>query len=145
MYRGCVLTGIVWMGLLGAVPLQTPAAESPVDTEKITKEARETLEATKQYTARQKEVFQRKAQEEFEAIQRQMTLLRTKAHEASAGARADLERSLKELDRKKEAVRKQLDEFKTAQDSALEGIQMKVRKALSELQESFARVRGQLP
>jgi hypothetical protein len=39
------------------------AAESEANAEKVAKEAREAIEATKEYTAQQTDAFQRKAQE----------------------------------------------------------------------------------
>ena len=71
MNRSHTFVGIVWIGIVGIIPLQGMATEPPVGTEKIAKEARETIEATKQYTAQQKELFQGKVHEELVAVQRQ--------------------------------------------------------------------------
>jgi peptidoglycan hydrolase CwlO-like protein len=74
-----------------------------VDT--IAKEARETIEATKEYTAQQKDAFQRKAQEELSAIQGQIGALRGKVRNVSASTRADLQKSIDELEKKKRRSR----------------------------------------
>ena len=69
-------------------------SELPVTPGTITREA---IEATARYTTQQKDAFQRKAQEEFEAIQKQMATLQGKAGKASVSARTELQQSLHEL------------------------------------------------
>jgi hypothetical protein len=131
----------LWCGLISA---GVEAGEKPVTTDTITKEARETIEATAQYTAQQKEAFQRKAQEELDAIQKQMAALQGKADKASASARTELQKSIHDLEVKKEAVKKQLDGLKSATDAKWDELRAGVHSAIEEMNQSFQRLRSKL-
>ncbi|MBH0192902.1 MAG: hypothetical protein HP492_14335, partial [Nitrospira sp.] len=67
-----------WITIAGMVLVMGAARGSFAGTETITKEAKETLEATKQYTIEKKEAFQRKAQEELAVVHKQIGALREK-------------------------------------------------------------------
>ena len=145
MNRGNSLWGIVWMGIIWAIPVQGLAAEPAVGTEKITKEARETIEATKQYTAQQKEAFQRKAHEELVAIQKRIIALRGKATEASASTRAGLQKSLNDLEKKRDAAKDKLDELRAATDVKWGEVKAGMNNALDELKNSYQKALSHLP
>ena len=87
MNRGCMLAGIVWMGLLGAVPLQGLAAEQSVDTNMAT--------------------------------------------------RAELQKSISELEKKKDAAKHKLDELGSATDSKWNDMKAGMTSALDELHHSY--------
>jgi len=91
----------VWVAIMGIALVMGVARVSFAGTETIAKEAKETLEATKQYTVEQKEAFQRKAQEELAVVQKQIGMLREKGQEVSAATRVELQKSIGELERKK--------------------------------------------
>lgn len=131
----------LWCGLAAA---GVEASEKTVTPDTITKEARETIEVTAQYTAQQKEAFQRKAQEELEAIQKQMAALQGKADKASASARTELEKSIRELEVKKEAVKQQIDGLKSATDAKWNEMKASVHSAIEEMHQSFQRLRSKL-
>ncbi|TKS60368.1 MAG: hypothetical protein EWM72_01406 [Nitrospira sp.] len=145
MNRGIMLLGIVWIGIVGGIPLPGMAAESPVDTEKIAKEARETIEATKQYTAQQKELFQRKVHEELVAIQKQIIALRGKASEASATAKTELQKSVDELEKKKDSAKNKLEELRAATDAKWNDVKAGMNSALDELKNSYQKALSHLP
>src|SRR5690349_25155214 len=106
-----------WIAIVGiALVLGVPHV-SFAGTETITKEAKETLEATKQYTIEQKEAFQRKAHEELAIIQKQIGTLREKEREVSAATRAELQKSIDELEKKKEAAKHELEQLRAVTDS----------------------------
>ncbi|THJ23614.1 MAG: hypothetical protein CAF44_002470 [Nitrospira sp. CG24D] len=136
---GLFLLGF-WLTTIGV-----EAGEKPVTPGTIAKEARETIDATAQYTAKQKEAFQRKAQEELEAIQKQMAALQGKADKASASARTELQKSIHELEVKKEAVKQQLDGLKSATDAKWDEMRAGVHSAIEEMNQSFQRLRSKLP
>ena len=132
----------LWCGLIS---VSVEAGEKPVTPDTITREARETIEATARYTAQQKEAFQRKAQEELEAIQQQMAALQGKADKASASARTELRKSIHDLEVKKEAVKQQLDGLKSATDAKWNEMRAGVHSAIEEMNQSFQRLRSKLP
>lgn len=130
--------------LYGLVSAGVEAGEQPVTPGTIAKEARETIEATAQYTTQQKEAFQRKAQDELEAIQKQMAAMQAKADKASVSARAELQKSIRELEVKKEAARKQLDGLKSATDAKWSEVKAGVHDAMEEMNQSYQRLRAKL-
>ncbi len=145
MNRGNPLLDLVWIGIIGVVPLQGMAAEPPVDTEKIAKEARETIEATKQYAVQQKEAFQRKAHEELVAIQKQIIALRGKASETTAVTRTELQKSMNELEKKWGSAKNKLDEMRAATDAKWTDLKAVMNSALDELKNAYLKALSHLP
>jgi chromosome segregation ATPase len=140
MTCAAVLTASV-VGISGA----GLAADQPTGTEKITKETREAVEATKEYTVQQKEAFQRKAHEELVAIQKQIQALRKKAAEASSATRAEVQKSIAELEKKKDAAKNKLDELRDATDAKWTEVKSGVNSALEELKQSYQKALSRLP
>jgi uncharacterized protein YukE len=141
--RLAILITFVMVGWI--FPWSRPAAESTASAEKVAKEARETLEATKQYTAQQKEAFERKAHEELVAIQRQINGLRGKVTEASESTRAELQKSLNELEQKKDRVKQKFDELKGTTDAKWHDVQEGMNNALNELKRSYQKLLSRMP
>lgn len=132
---------VIWRGLLAA---GVEAVEQPVTSGTIVNEAREAIGATVRYTTQQKEALQRKAQEELEAIQKQMEALQGKADKASASARTELQQSIHVLEEKKGAVRKQLDGLKSASDAKWNEMKAGVHTTIEEMNQSYQRLRFKL-
>ena len=145
MNRGWLAVGALLAAFASVVPLSGMAAETTAGAEKVAKEALEAIEATKEYTAQQKEAFQRKAQDELAAVQRQIIGLREKIVKASESTRADLQKSLHELDKKKDGVRERLDALKVATDEKWHGVKDEMNKALNELQPSYRKLLSHMP
>jgi peptidoglycan hydrolase CwlO-like protein len=114
-------------------------------TDTITKEAKETLEATKQYTIEQKEAFQRKAHEELAVVQKQIGALREKGHDVSAATRAELQKSINELEKKKDAAKHELEQLRTVTDSKWAAMKTNVNSALDDLKRSYQKAVSRLP
>jgi ABC-type phosphate transport system auxiliary subunit len=130
----------VWVVLgLGMVP------DSLAGGDTIAREARETVEAAKEYTAHQKDAFQRKAQEELSAIQSQIETLRGKARNVSASTRAELQKSIDELDKKKEGVKDRLDALRDATDAKWHTIKTAVDTAFDEMKGSYQKALSRVP
>ena len=143
---GCSwLRGVCWVPVAGLMVCQNVGAESTTGPDRIVKEARETIEATKEYTDQQKTAFQRKAQEELAALHQQIAVLRGKVEDASASTRAELQKSLNELEKKKDGVRKQLDELRHTTDRKWQEVQDGMNGALHELQQSYQKLLSRIP
>jgi hypothetical protein len=140
----CVRYGS-WIAIAGMVLVMGSASVSFAGTEKITKEAKETLEATKQYTIEQKEAFQRKAHEELAVIQKQIGVLREKGHEVSAATRVDLQKSIDELEKKKDAAKLELEQLRAVTDSKWDAMKSDVNSALEDLKRSYQKAVSRLP
>jgi hypothetical protein len=136
--RWIIGLSVAWCGLISA---GVDAGEQPVTPGTITREA---IEATARYTTQQKEAFQRKAQEEFETIQKQMAALQGNADKASVSARAELQKSIHELEEKKGAARKQLDGLKSASDATWNEMKAGVHAAIEEMNQSYQRLRSKI-
>ncbi|MDX2251896.1 MAG: hypothetical protein NW202_06395 [Nitrospira sp.] len=135
----------VWIAIAGMALVMGVARVSSAGTETVTKEAKETLEATKQYTIEQKEAFQRKAQEELAVVQKQINLLRGKGQEVSAAARAELQKSIDELEKKKDAAKHELEQLRAVTDSKWAAMKTNVNSALEDLKSSYQKALSRLP
>lgn len=133
--------GVAWLTTLLCAQV---SAEQPSGTDTLTREARGAVEAAKEYTAQQKAAFQRKAQAELAAIQKQMTILQSKVAEASAASRTELQASIAELEKKKEAVKGKLEELRSATDAKWAQAKAGVNSALDELNRSYQKARAYL-
>lgn len=131
-----LLTGALCLG---------PTISSPADTGKITKEARETVEAVQEYTIQQKEAFQRAAHEELTAVQKQITVLQGKVRGMSASARADLQESINELEKKRDKMKEQLKEMQTTTDEKWHAIRSSVETAIEELKDACRKAMSRVP
>ncbi|HEX5646184.1 MAG TPA: hypothetical protein VFX56_04375 [Nitrospira sp.] len=134
-----------WVAIMGLALVMGVARVSFAGTDTITKEAKETLEATKQYTVEQKEAFQRKAQEELAVIQKQINILRGKGHEVSAATRAELQKSIDELEKKKDAAKHELEQLRAVTDSKWATMKADVNSALEDLKRSYQKALSRLP
>lgn len=134
-----------WITIAGTVLVMGAAGVSFAGTETITKEAKETLEATKQYTIEQKEAFQRKAQEELAVVHKQIGTLREKGHEVSAATRAELQKSIDELEKKKDAAKRELEQLRMVTDSKWAAMKTNVNSALEDLKSSYQKALSRLP
>lgn len=145
MNRGWLAAGAVSVVVASLIPWSGMAAESTASAEKVVKETQEAIEATKEYTVQQKEAFQRKAHEELTAIQRQIIRLREKIAKASESTRADLQKSLNELEKKKDGVKERLDELKGATDAKWHEVREGMNDALNELKHSYQKLLSHMP
>jgi len=133
-----MLYGIVGIGLL-AMPVVVAAgsSEKPVTGGAVIREAKEAVTATKDYTIQQKDVFQRKVQAELDEMQVRITQLRGQVEHASASARAEIQESIVELEKKKELASKKAQEIHSATASSWEQVQSKAVAAMDDLRESL--------
>ncbi|MGE0470939.1 MAG: hypothetical protein Nkreftii_001544 [Candidatus Nitrospira kreftii] len=145
MSRSSIMVIAAILAVVGITPAPRIAAEPTSSADKVVKEAQETVEATREYTAQQKEIFQRKAQEELVAIQEQILGLRGKIAKASESTRGDLQKSLNELEKKKDGVKEKLDELKSTGDAKWHELREGMHAALNELKYSYRKLLSHLP
>ena len=132
------LCGVVGIGLLAMpVVVAAGASEKPVTGETVIREAKEAVTATKDYTIQQKDAFQRKVQTELDEMQVRITQLRGQVEHASASARAEIQKSIEELEKKKELASKKAQEIHSATASSWEQVQSKAVAAMDDLRESL--------
>ena len=137
---------VLWGVIVGCVVVMGPETESRAGSDAISKEAKETtVEATKKYTAQQKEAFQQKVQEELSAVQRQIAMLQGKARDVSAGVRADLQRSIDELEKQKEKAKEKLATLRDATDDRWSAMKSGVDATLNDMKQTYRKALAHLP
>jgi ribosome-interacting GTPase 1 len=140
------LWGIVGIGLL-AIPVVVTAGASdkPVTGDTVIRETQEAVTATKDYTIQQKDAFQRKVQTELDEMQVRIKQLRGQVKHASAEARADIQKAIGELEKKKDLANKKVKAIHSATASSWEQVKSKTEAAMDDLRDSLTRARSYLP
>jgi signal transduction protein with GAF and PtsI domain len=140
------LWGIVGIGLL-AIPVVVAAGASdkPVTGDTVIRETQEAVTATKDYTIQQKDAFQRKVQTELDEMQVRIKQLHGQVKHASAEARADIQKTIKELEKKKDLASKKVESIHSATASSWEQVKSKTEAAMDDLRDSLTRALSHLP
>jgi hypothetical protein len=140
------LWGIIGIGLL-AVPItmSAGASDKPVTGDKVIRETQEAMTATKDYTIQQKDAFQRKVQTELDDMQTRITQLRGQVKHASGEARADIQKTIAELEKKKDLAYKKAEEIHSATASSWDHVKSKTSAAVDDLRDSLNRAISHLP
>jgi hypothetical protein len=140
------LWGIVGIGLLTiSVFAVVGAAEKPVTSDRIVRETQEAMRATKDYTIQQKDAFQRRVQTELDEMQVHIAQLREQVKHESGKARADIQKAIKELERKSDLANNKLQDIHSATASSWEQAKSKTAAAMDDLRDSLNRTLSQLP
>jgi signal transduction protein with GAF and PtsI domain len=140
------LWGIVGIGLLSmSVAAAAGASDKPVTGDTVIRETQEAVTATKDYTIQQKDAFRRKVQTELDEMQVRITQLRGQVKHASAEARADIQKAIGEIEKKKDLAQKKAEDIHSATASSWEQVKSKTAAAMDDLRDSFTRARSYLP
>ena len=141
-----------WLrGILGILLLAMPVGadagttDKPVTGDRVVREAQEAVTATKDYTIQQKEAFQRKVQSELDEMQARITQLRGQVKHTSTEARADIQKAISELEKKKELAEKKVQAIHSATASSWEQVKSKTSAAMDDLRDSLNRTLSHLP
>ena len=144
-YAG-VLWGIVGIGLFTIpVVVAAGASDKPVTGDTVMRETQEAVTATKDYTIQQKDAFHRKVQTELDEMKVRIRELRGQVKHASAEARADLQKAIGELEKKKDLATKKVKAIHSATASSWEQVKSKTEAAMDDLRDSLTRARSHLP
>lgn len=140
------LWGIVGIGLLTIpVVVAAGAPDKPVTGDTVIREAQEAVTITKDYTIQQKDAFRRKVQTELDEMQVRITQLRGQVTHTSAEARADIQKAIKELEKKKDLANKKAEDIHSATASSWEQAKSKTEAMMDDLRDSLTRARSYLP
>ena len=135
--------GIVLLPML--VVAAAGASDKLVTGDRVIRETKEAVTATKDYTIQQKDIFQRKVQEELDEMQVRIAQLRGQVNHASAEARADIQIAIVELENKKDLAQKKAEEIHSATATSWEQIKSKTTVAMDDLRGSLNRTLSHLP
>ena len=140
------LWGIVGIALL-AIPVVVAAGapDKPVTGDTVIRETQEAVTASKDYTIQQKDAFQRKVQTELDEMQSRIAHLRGQVTHASVEAQADIQKAMRELEKKKDLASKKAQDIHSATASSWEQVKSKTAVAMDDLRDSFTRARSHLP
>ena len=140
------LWGIVGIGLLTIpVIVAAGAPDKPVTGDTVIREAQEAVTITKDYTIQQKDAFRRKVQTELDEMQVLITQLRGQVTHTSAEARADIQKAIEELEKKKVLANKKAEDIHSATASSWEQAKSKTEAMMDDLRDSLTRARSYLP
>lgn len=139
------LCGVVGIGLLTLSVVSACASDKPVTGDTVIRETQEAVTATKDYTIQQKDAFQRKVQTELDEMQSRIAHLRGQVTHASAEAQADIQKAMRELEKKKDLASKKAQDIHSATASSWEQVKVKTTAAMDDLRDSFTRARSHLP
>ena len=140
------LWGIVGIGLLTIpVVVAAGASDKPVTGDTVIRETQEAVTATKDYTIQQKDAFQRKVQTELDEMKARIRQLRGQVKHASAEARADFQKAIGELEKKKDLANKKVKAIHSATASSWEQVKSKTEAAMDDLRDSLTRALSYLP
>jgi chaperonin cofactor prefoldin len=140
------LWGIVGIGLL-IIPVVVAAgvSDKPVTGDTVIRETQEAVTATKDYTIQQKDAFQRKVQTELDEMKVRIRHLHGQVKHASVEARADLQKAIGELEKKKDLANKKVKAIHSATASSWEQVKSKTEAAMDDLRDSLKQALSHLP
>ena len=137
---------IVGIGLLTmSIVVAAEASDKPMTGDRVIRETQEAMTATKDYTIHQKDAFQRKVQTELDEMQTRITQLRGQVKHASEEARADIQKAVEDLEKKKNLAYKKAEDIHSATASSWEQVKSKTSAAMDDLRDSFNRTLSHLP
>ena len=139
------LCGVVGIWLLTISIVMAGASNKPVSSDTVIRETQEAVTATKDYTIQQKDVFQRKVQTELDEMQIRIAQLRGQVTHASAEAKADIQKAIEELEKKKDLASKKAQDIHSATASSWEQVKAKTSAAMDDLRDSLNRALSHLP
>ena len=137
-------------GVVGIVLLTIPvaiaagASDKSVAGDRVIRETQEAVTATKDYTIQQKDAFRRKVQTELDEMQVRITQLRGQVTHTSAEARADIQKTIEELEKKKDLANKKAEALHSATASSWEQAKSKTEAMMDDLRDSLTRARSYL-
>ncbi len=134
LFTVAVLAAASWLILSGK--------KATVSTQGITKEARDVLDATQDYTDQQKEAFAGAVEGELEDMEDQIQGLRARSRAASGRARADLDKAVEDLERRKKAAAKKLAQLKSSKAQTWAKVKVGMTSAMKDLKVSYQRALG---
>ena len=129
---------IFCLSILGLTGERSVAEVRPtVSPDDISREAHEAMGSAKQYSLQQKETFQQAVREELLHIQRRINDLKVKSDKASGKARGKIQRSIRDLERKKDVAAHNLSKLKGAGSETWGMVRSSMNKAMGELKKSY--------
>jgi hypothetical protein len=137
---------IVGIGLLTIlVAIAAGASDKPVTSDTVIRETQEAVTATKDYTIQQKDAFRRKVQTELDEMQVGITQLRGQVTHTSVEARADIQKAIEELEKRKGLAINKAQNIHSATALFWEQAKSKSEAMMDDLRDSLTRARSYLP
>lgn len=130
---------------LNGIQIVAAHESAPGTVGRVTKEAKDALDATKRYTIEQKDAFEKQVRGELDAIQAGISTLQGKISQASDETRADLQRAIDQLESKKTEAGKKLEDLHRATASTWSNLRDGMADLLREVKRSYREAVSALP
>lgn len=114
-------------------------------TDRVARDTKEAVEAAKQYTIQQKEAFQKVIHVELNEMQVKIAVLQKKTSAASVEARAEMQKAIQDLEKKKDEARRKLDDMNESTTSAWSKLKDGMTIAVEDLKKSYKKAVSTLP
>lgn len=111
--------------------------ESGVTSTDVKKETQEAVKTAKAFSQQQKEQLQDQIEAKIKGYDKNVDELKEKARGVKGEAKAELNRQLDELRKKKEETSRKLKEMKSATGKAWEDLKTGIETALEDLEKTF--------
>ncbi len=128
---------VIALAVLGGVWLLLGDRKPLVSTQDVSRETREALNTTKEYTAQQRAAFQKAMQRELKAMQVRLKTLKAKLAKASGKTRAELQQAIKDLEGKEHVAAKQLAALRLKGGSAWAKAKSGMHHAMEEMEDVY--------
>jgi superfamily II RNA helicase len=122
---------------LGLWPGCGEKKEPEVTSKAVKKEAKEAVETAKAYTQQQKKEYQEQIEAKIKGYDQNLDELKVKAKGVKGEAKAEFNRQMDELRKKKEAASQKLKEMKSATGRAWEDLKSGTEAAVEDLEKTF--------
>jgi hypothetical protein len=146
--NNCVsrLWGILGIGLLTiSMVVAAQASDKPVTGDTVIRKTQEAMKATKDFTIQQKDAFERQIQTELGEMKVSLSHLREQLRHASGKTRADLQKTIVDLETKVDLANKKLQNMRSATTSSWEQAKLKTEAVMNDLRNSLNRAQSYLP
>ena len=136
--KGFILILLLTTGVsLGLWPGCGEKKETEVTSKDVKKEDKEAVETAKAYTQQQKKEYQEQIEAKIKGYDQNLDELKVKAKGVKGEAKAEFNRQMDELRKKKEEASQKLKEMQSATGKAWEDLKSGVETALEDLEKTF--------
>ena len=138
------MSRFTWMLMLAGVLTASGCERKPADqppgkvtSEDVRRDAGRAAETAVDYSRQTKEEFQKKLEARLDELDGEIAKLREKGRDLKDQAKADWDRKIADLEKKRDAARAKLAEVRDASAEAWKDVQKGVQSAWDELDKAF--------
>jgi hypothetical protein len=140
------LAGTAFLGLLLGVGAGCRKAEEPaakqgkVTAGQVRAKAREAVKAARDYTAQEREEYQRQMEVRLAELDRRINALKAEAGKAGKTIQSDVQKKIRKLKKQQKLVRRKMDELKTSGGEAWGELKVLLDRTTKRIEKSLSRL-----